>query len=74
MKESKIIPYRQLQQELDDLLFEIQADNIDIDSVIIKYDEAQKLIKQLESRLKEAENKIKSVVADSSSNSSKTDF
>lgn len=55
--------YIEIQAELTDILQWFEKDNLDIDEAIAKYEEAIKLTKQLESYLKQAENKVKKIQA-----------
>jgi exodeoxyribonuclease VII small subunit len=55
--------YIDIQAELTDILQWFEKDNLDIDEAIAKYEEAIKLTKQLESYLKQAENKVKKIQA-----------
>jgi len=56
--------YTQLSQELASIIEWFESDEVDLDSAIDKYDEATKLIAQMEKYLKTAENKIKKITAD----------
>jgi len=56
--------YAQLSQELARIIEWFEGDQVDLDSAIDKYDEATKLIAQMEKYLKTAENKIKKITAD----------
>lgn len=56
--------YAQLSQELAKIIEWFESDQVDLDSAIDKYDEATKLIAQMEKYLKSAENKIKKITAD----------
>ena len=51
--------YKQLQHELDEVLEKIQAEELDVEEAIKLYEQGEKLIAELESYLKTAENKIK---------------
>ena len=53
--------YAELKQELDEVLDQIQADKIDIDDALELYDRGQKLIDELQQKIKTAENTIKKV-------------
>lgn len=55
--------YKQLRQELDQLFDELDSDEVDIDEAFKKYEQGIKLVKQLEAKLKLAENKIKKIDA-----------
>ena len=56
--------YAQLSEELSELIAWFESDQVDLDAAIVKYDEATKLIAQMEKYLKTAENKIKKITAD----------
>lgn len=51
--------YQQLRTELDALLDAIQDPEIDIDQALVLHEKAQKVIRELETYLGEAELKIK---------------
>jgi exodeoxyribonuclease VII small subunit len=51
--------YRELQDKLDDVLAELQAEDVDIDMALAKYQEGLKLVEQLEARLKTAQNSVR---------------
>lgn len=50
--------YRQLQEELDELLEQLQSAELDIDKAIILHNQAENLIAQLEEYLADAKNEI----------------
>ena len=50
--------YKQLKQELDMVLENLQQDDIDVDEALKAYERGMELIKQLKLVLKDAENKI----------------
>ncbi len=50
--------YKQLRAELDELMGWFDQDDIDVDKAIDKYKQAIELAKELETYLKNAENKI----------------
>ena len=52
-------PYRELQAKLDSILSELQAEELDVDSALDKYQAGLKLVQQLEARLKTAENTVR---------------
>lgn len=56
--------YQKLSAELDKILDEMQSTDIDIDEAVKKYEQGMKILAELESRLKTAENKVKKVRAD----------
>jgi exodeoxyribonuclease VII small subunit len=53
--------YRQMASELDQIMQWFESGYIDIDEAINKYEEARKLIVEMEKYLKTAENKIKKI-------------
>jgi exodeoxyribonuclease VII small subunit len=65
MAEKKSQTYAQLSDELAKLIAWFESDEVDLDSAITKYEEAIKLITQLENYLKTAENKIKKITLSS---------
>lgn len=50
--------YKQLRAELDEVLAWFDADNLDVDQAIVKYEQAIKLTNELQDYLKQAENKL----------------
>jgi exodeoxyribonuclease VII small subunit len=50
--------YAELKAELDQLLGDLQADNISVESAMQSYERGMELIKELEKHLNTAENKI----------------
>jgi exodeoxyribonuclease VII small subunit len=50
--------YKSLMQELQSLIAEMQAESLDVDSVMAKYKRGQQLISELKVYLETAENKI----------------
>jgi exodeoxyribonuclease VII small subunit len=50
--------YQKLNNELDEILLSLQADDLDIDEAIKKYERGMEIIKQLQAYLKEAGNKV----------------
>ncbi len=53
------LDYHELQEELDDILASLQTGALSIDDAITAFERGQTIIKELESYLKQAENKIK---------------
>lgn len=51
--------YRELQAKLDAVLAELQAEDVDVDTALGKYQEGLKLIELLETRLKVAKNSVR---------------
>lgn len=50
--------YQQLKQELEAVLANLQADNLDVDAAVAQYERGRQLIAQLQEYLKTAENKV----------------
>lgn len=50
--------YKQLRQDLDELLSWFENDDLDVDEAINKYEQAKKLAKELHKYLQDAQNKI----------------
>ena len=50
--------YRELQAELDGILNDLQASEIDIDKAMLLYEKGLKIVGQLDKQLKTAQNKI----------------
>ncbi len=53
------LTYRELQDKLEVVMAELQADDVDVDTALGKYQEGQKLITELEARLKAAKNTVR---------------
>ena len=62
-KKTDAIDYRQLSQELDAILDELQTADLDIDEAVKKYERGMMLVKELEDYLKTAENKVTKIKA-----------
>jgi exodeoxyribonuclease VII small subunit len=58
-KESK--NYREMATELEQIMMWFESGDIDIDEAVKKYEEATKLLDEMEKYLKTAENKIKKI-------------
>lgn len=54
----KAINYRQLTEELETILNDMQSGELDIDEAIKQYERGMMLVVQLQSYLKQAENKV----------------
>lgn len=50
--------YRELKEQLDEVLARLQQDDIDIDEAMKLHEQGTKLVAELETYLKTAENKI----------------
>lgn len=55
--------YRKLSDELAELLAWFEGEQVDLDQAVSKYEQAMALLKQMESYLKTAENKVKKISA-----------
>lgn len=55
--------YQELAAELDDILLELQQENLDVDQAVKQYERGLELVRQLETYLKTAENKVKELKA-----------
>jgi exodeoxyribonuclease VII small subunit len=55
--------YRELKDELDEVLSNLQREDLDIDEALKLYKRGQELIKDLEEYLKSAENTVKEIKA-----------
>jgi len=53
--------YREMSQQLEEIMEWFESGDIDIDEAIKKYEEATKLLDEMEKYLKTAENKIKKI-------------
>lgn len=63
MKKNTELSYAELKLELDKLLDALQQDDISVDDALKNYERGMELVKQLESTLKDAENKITKIKA-----------
>ncbi len=53
--------YKEMSEQLDMIVAELQDGNTDVDEALKKYEEASKLIGDMEKYLKTAENKIQKI-------------
>ena len=60
-KKSQPKKYRQLRDELDSIMAELQREDLDVDQALEHYQRGLELIKQLEKHLGGAENKIRDI-------------
>jgi exodeoxyribonuclease VII small subunit len=51
--------YRELNDELDNIMLELQSGELDIDLAVEKYERGMQILKKLETYLTTAENKVK---------------
>jgi exodeoxyribonuclease VII small subunit len=56
--------YKSLNAELDEILAKLQTDDLDVDQAVELYERGISITKELETYLKEAENKIAKIKAD----------
>lgn len=61
---TKVVDYQKLNQELETLLVDLESGNGDIDKAIKQYQRGMEIVKELETYLKTAENKVQKVKAD----------
>lgn len=61
--------YKEMASELDTLMENLQSDSLDIDEAVKVYEQATKLIGQMEAHLENAENKITKLKANLDSSS-----
>lgn len=57
----KEINYRQLNQQLEEILDKLQSGDLDIDEAIKQYEQGMAIVKQIQDYLKQAENKVTKV-------------
>lgn len=53
--------YKELQEELNMIISELQSEEIDLDEAVIKFEQATKITKQIKQYLETAENTLKRV-------------
>ncbi len=53
--------FRELSQELDSILSQLQAEDIDVDEALSLHEKGKALIAELEKRLKSAEHTVKKI-------------
>jgi exodeoxyribonuclease VII small subunit len=53
--------YQSLSAELDDVMAQLQADDIDIEVAVKAYERGMHIVAELEKQLKTAENKVKKI-------------
>lgn len=56
--------YKTLNQELDKVLSDLQAGDLDVEEAVALYEKGMKITKQLQEHLKQAENKVSKIKAD----------
>ena len=55
---SQTIDYKKLNNELEEIINKMQSDDLDIDEAIKQYERGMKLLDELQTYLKQAENKV----------------
>lgn len=60
----KKVDYKVLSAELDEILAKLQSADLDVDKAVGLYERGMEIAKELETYLKEAENKVSKVKAD----------
>lgn len=55
--------YRQMSEDLAELMAWFESEHVDLDEAVVKYEQAVKLLDEMEKYLKTAENKIKKIAA-----------
>jgi exodeoxyribonuclease VII small subunit len=55
--------YREMSEELDNILIWFESGDVDLDEAVAKYEEAQALLNEMEKYLKTAQNKIRKIAA-----------
>lgn len=55
--------YKQLSEQLSQILDWFEGDQVNLDQAIVKYEEATQIIVQMETYLKLAENKVRKITA-----------
>lgn len=56
--------YKSINLELDEILLKLQSEDLDVDEAVALYERGIELTKELESYLKDAENKVSKIKAD----------
>ena len=63
MAEKSVKTYRQMNEELAELMAWFESEQVDLDAAVSKYEQAMKLLAAMEAHLKTAQNKIKKIAA-----------
>jgi len=58
---NKQVNYHALNAELETILADLQAGDLEIDEAVEKYQRGMEIVEQIQTYLKEAENKVKKV-------------
>lgn len=66
MKPIKNFNYQKVKSELDEILAWFEGGEVSIDEALIKYEKAEKLLKQLDIYLNNTKNKIEQIIKKSS--------
>lgn len=62
-KSKSEVNYQELKTELDEIMLLLQQEDLDVDKALAHYQRGLELVQQLESYLKDAENKIVEIKA-----------
>jgi len=55
--------YRELNEELAEIMAWFESEEVDLDQAVAKYEQATKLLAEMQTYLKSAENKVKKITA-----------
>lgn len=55
--------YRQMSEQLDEILAWFESENVDLDEALGKYEQALQLIDEMQNYLETAENKVRKITA-----------
>jgi exodeoxyribonuclease VII small subunit len=61
---AKKTDYKGLNAELDEVLLKLQSEDLDVDEAVALYERGIAITKELETYLKDAENKVSKIKAD----------
>ncbi len=71
---TKKVPFEESLKKLEEVVLSLEGQNISLDKSIEGFEEGMKLVKECESRLKEAEGKVEQLIKDSSGNLKTVEF
>ncbi len=63
MPKTSVKTYEQMNQELAELMAWFESESVDLDQALVRYEQAAKLLAQMETYLKTAQNKINKIRA-----------
>jgi len=55
--------YQQMSEELAEIMAWFESEQVDLDAAVIKYEQAMKLLAEMEDYLKTADNKVRKIAA-----------